>query len=144
AHDLPHRFEHCLEVQLPFLQRVLTDFSVVPVVVGETPAEEVAAIIQRVWGAAGTLLIVSSDLSHYHGYEVARQRDRQTADAILGLEPRLTGEDACGCYAVNGLLLFAREHGKRAELLCLKNSGDTAGDKSRVVGYGAFAFFDAT
>ena len=141
AHDLPHQYEHCLEVQLPFLQTVLPSFRLVPIVVGETPPEYVVQALELAAPDEETLIIVSSDLSHYHEYDAARVRDLRSARMIESLQPKLTGEDACGCYALNGLLAYARKQGWQAETLMVKNSGDTAGDPSRVVGYGAFAFF---
>ncbi len=138
--DAAHAFEHSLEVQLPFLQEVLGKFSIVPFAVGDATPREVADVIRLLWGGAETLIVISSDLSHYHGYAEARAIDRATADNILALSPTLDHEQACGATPINGLLLCARERGMRPELLDLRNSGDTAGDKSRVVGYASFAF----
>jgi AmmeMemoRadiSam system protein B len=138
--DEPHALEHCLEVQLPFLQEVLEEFTLVPLVVGETNPETVAEVLNEFRADRETLIVVSSDLSHYHSYDEAREIDEQTATLITGLDPSLQGNQACGCYAVNGLLLVARQQPLTPECLFLNNSGDTAGDKSRVVGYGAFAF----
>ncbi len=139
-HDGAHAFEHSLEVQLPFLQAVLDDFRIVPFAVGDATADEVADVLDRLWGGPETLVVVSSDLSHYHRYAEARSIDRTTADAILALGPALDHEQACGATPVNGLMLVARRRGLAPELLDLRNSGDTAGDRSRVVGYAAFAF----
>ena len=136
--DAAHAFEHSLEVQLPFLQTVLGEFGIVPFVVGDATPEEVAAVIELLWGGPETLIVVSSDLSHYHRYAEAREIDRATADAILALSESLDHEQACGATPINGLNLAARRHGLRTELLDLRNSGDTAGDKSRVVGYASF------
>jgi len=138
--DAAHAFEHSLEVQLPFLQTVLGEFRIVPFAVGDTTPREVADVIRLLWGGPETLIVVSSDLSHYHGYAEARAIDRATADNVLALSPTLDHEQACGATPINGLLLCARERGMRPELLDLRNSGDTAGDKSRVVGYASFAF----
>ncbi len=138
--EAAHALEHSLEVQLPFLQAVLDDFAIVPLAVGDASAEEVAQVIERLWGGPETLIVVSSDLSHYHAYGVARTLDRETATAILSLQSSLDHEQACGATPINGFALCARRHGLQAELLDLRNSGDTAGDKSRVVGYSAFAF----
>ena len=138
--DAAHAFEHSLEVQLPFLQEVLGKFAIVPFAVGDATPHEVADVIRLLWGGAETLIVVSSDLSHYHGYAEARAIDRATADDVLALLPTLDHEQACGATPINGLLLCARERGMRPELLDLRNSGDTAGDKSRVVGYASFAF----
>jgi hypothetical protein len=141
--DVPHAREHSLEVQLPFLQRLLPDAQIVPVLVGEATAGEVESVIDALWGGPETLIVVSSDLSHYHRYEQARALDAATAAAIVESRAELTAQDACGGVVVNGLLRAARRHGLRAELLELCNSGDTAGDRERVVGYGAFGFYDA-
>ena len=136
-----HAQEHALEVQIPFLQYTLsTGFSLVPLAVGRASAEQVAAVIERLWGGDETLIVVSSDLSHYLPYEQAQQIDGQTARTILALDPTVDHRKACGATAINGLLLAARQHGLKAQLVAQCNSGDTAGDRSRVVGYGAFAF----
>ena len=138
-----HAREHCLEVQLPFLQTVLGEFKLVPLVVGGATPEQVAEVLERLWGGDETLIVVSSDLSHYLPYQVGSNADKATAQAILDLRTDLVGEQACGAHPINGLLLAARHHGLRPHLLDLRNSGDTAGDKDRVVGYGAFAFTEA-
>jgi len=138
--DRAHALEHSLEVHVPFLQAVLGDFKLVPIVVGDASPDESAQLLEALWGGPETLIVVSSDLSHYHPYEVARSADRDTANAILSLDARLVPEEACGAAPINGLLRAARRHGLKAELVDLRNSGDTAGDRSRVVGYGAFAF----
>jgi AmmeMemoRadiSam system protein B len=140
VNDAAHAREHSLEVHLPFLQAVLGSFSLVPLVVGDADAGEMSTLFETVWGGRETLIVVSSDLSHYLPYESARGRDRDTARAIVGLEARLVPEEACGAAPINGLLRAARRHGMAAELVDLRNSGDTAGDRGRVVGYGAFAF----
>ncbi|HYA65722.1 MAG TPA: AmmeMemoRadiSam system protein B [Burkholderiaceae bacterium] len=138
--DAAHALEHCLEVQLPFLQTVLRSFHIVPFAVGDATGAQVAEVIEMLWNGAETLIVVSSDLSHYHRYSEARALDRATADAVLGLSATLHGEQACGATPINGLLLAARRRGLQPELIDLRNSGDTAGDKSRVVGYASFAF----
>ena len=138
--DAAHAREHSLEVQLPFLQRTLEDFRIVPFAVGDATPAEVAEVIELLWGGPETLIVVSSDLSHYQRYADARATDRATVDAILALSPELDHEQACGATPINGLLIAARRHRLRPELLDLRNSGDTAGDKSRVVGYASFAF----
>jgi AmmeMemoRadiSam system protein B len=136
-----HAPEHSLEVHLPFLQRVLGDFTVLPLVVGLVDARTVADVLDAVWGGPETLLVVSSDLSHYLDHDRAEARDRATADAIVaGRVDDLASEDACGARAVRGLVVAAARHGLHAELLDLRTSADTAGDPTRVVGYGAFVF----
>jgi hypothetical protein len=140
--ETAHALEHSLEVQLPFLQTVLEEFRIVPFAVGDATAEEVAQVIDRLWGGPETVIVVSSDLSHYHPYAAAQQIDRGTAAAILALDGALDHEQACGATPINGFALCARRHGLKPRLLDLRNSGDTAGDKSRVVGYAAFAFDD--
>lgn len=137
-----HAFEHSLEVHLPFLQETLGQFSLVPLVVGDAATEEVAEVLQRLWGGAETLVVVSSDLSHYLPYDAARDTDAATAQAIGALDPTLDHLQACGATPVNGLLAIARQRDLRIELLDLRNSGDTAGDWSRVVGYGAWALYE--
>ena len=138
--DAAHALEHSLEVHLPFLQAVLGTFRLVPIVVGDASRDETALLFDLLWGGEETLIVVSSDLSHYLPYEAARARDRATAEAIVGLQSRLDPEEACGAAPINGLLEAARARGLGAELVDLRSSGDTAGDRERVVGYGAFAF----
>jgi AmmeMemoRadiSam system protein B len=138
--DRAHALEHSLEVHLPFLQSVLGPFRLVPIVVGNAGPGEMAELFELVWGQAQTLIVVSSDLSHYLPYEAARSRDRDTADAILRLDARLMPDEACGAAPINGLLQAARGRRMTAELVDLRTSGDTAGGRDRVVGYGAFAF----
>jgi len=138
-----HALEHSLEVHLPFLQKVLDSFSVVPLAVGDASADEVAQVLDTLWGGAETLIVVSSDLSHYLNYGEAQAIDRATAQAILDLRTDISHEQACGGTPVNGLVLAARRRGLTPQLLDLRNSGDTAGDRSRVVGYGAFAFYES-
>lgn len=137
--EAAHEREHSLEVHLPFLQAALDWFSVVPLVVGDASEDKVSAALELLWGGAETRIIVSSDLSHYHDHATAQQLDRATAERITRLEP-VTTQQACGANALNGLLHSTRTHGLRPRVLDLRNSGDTAGDKSRVVGYGAVAF----
>lgn len=136
-----HRHEHALEVQLPFLQRVLGDFALVPFAVGDATAEEVAGVLERLWGGEETLIVVSSDLSHYLAYDAARTLDAQTAAMILDLRSDIDHERACGGTPLNGLLLAARRRRLEVQLLDLRSSGDAAGGRDRVVGYGAFAVF---
>lgn len=135
-----HALEHSLEVHLPFLQSLLPDFKLLPLAVGSATPEEVAEVLEALWGGPETLIIVSSDLSHYLPYEKARQVDKKTADDILHLEEPISHEQACGGTPINGLILVAKRYGLAPHLLDLRNSGDTAGDKQRVVGYAAFAF----
>jgi AmmeMemoRadiSam system protein B len=135
-----HAQEHSLEVQLPFLQALLGGFRIAPFVVGAAGADEVADLLDLLWGGPETLIVISTDLSHYHRYADARAIDRGTAERILALGPALDHEEACGATPLNGFLVCARRHGLGPELLDLRNSGDTAGDRARVVGYAAFAF----
>ncbi|WP_257305072.1 AmmeMemoRadiSam system protein B [Geothrix campi] len=135
-----HAREHSLEVQLPFLQQTLGTFQLVPLAVGRASAEAVAEAIETLWGGLETLIVVSSDLSHYLPYDRAQQLDRRTCASISDLELLASHEQACGATAVNGLLLAARRHRLTPHLMDLRNSGDTAGDHDRVVGYAAFAF----
>jgi AmmeMemoRadiSam system protein B len=138
--DEAHALEHSLEVQLPFLQETLETFVLMPLVVGDADPEEIAIVLDRLWGGEETLIVISSDLSHYHDYATAQRMDRATSQAIETLRPQgIAFEDACGRLPVSGLLLAARRHGLRAETIDLRNSGDTAGAKDRVVGYGAYA-----
>jgi MEMO1 family protein len=138
-----HAREHSLEVHLPFLQAVLGIFGVVPLVVGRASTEEVAEVLDRLWGGDETLIVVSSDLSHYLSYEQAQATDRETARTILLRRPQLTHHQACGATPVNGLLHVALRRGLKPELFDLRNSGDTAGDHDRVVGYASIGFFEA-
>ena len=135
-----HAMEHSLEVQLPFLQAVLGEFTLVPLAVGDATPQEVAQVLEVLWGGPETLLVISSDLSHFLPYRSAQSVDQQTVQHILQLEAQLTHTQACGGTPVNGLLLAARRHGLRPELLGLCNSGDSIGDKDRVVGYASIAF----
>src|SRR5512139_2361610 len=135
-----HQMEHSLEVQLPFLQQVLGDFQLLPLAVGEATAAEVAEVLERLWGGDETLIVISSDLSHFLPDAVARQVDGGTVDAILALDSHLNHEQACGATPINGLLLAVRKHGLHPVLLDVCNSSDTAGEPERVVGYAAFAF----
>ncbi len=138
--EAAHAAEHSLEVHLPFLQRVLGEFQLVPLAVGDASPEDVAEVLDALWGSHETLIVVSSDLSHYLPYQQAQQVDRATADSILAKQWPIRHEQACGATAINGLLATVGKHGLTPHLLDLRNSGDTAGDKQRVVGYGAFAF----
>ncbi len=138
--DRPHALEHSIEVQLPFLQAVLGNrFTLLPLAVGDADPDEVAEVLDRVWGGDDTLIVVSTDLSHYLSYEQSRALDRTTVARIVDLESDIEPHEACGAYALNGALRVARRRGLKAELLDLRNSGDTAGDRRRVVGYAALA-----
>lgn len=140
VNDAAHAQEHSLEVHLPFLQTLLPEFSLVPIVVGHSGPEEVAEVLRRLWGGPETLIVVSTDLSHYHDYDTARRLDGETCAAITGFHFENIGpEDACGCMPMAGLLLEARRRGMEIRRLDLRNSGDTAGPRNRVVGYASFA-----
>ncbi|MCK4609011.1 MAG: AmmeMemoRadiSam system protein B [Gammaproteobacteria bacterium] len=137
--DEAHALEHSIEVQLPFLQVVLKEFSIIPLVVGTSNAEQVSQVLDLLWGKKDTLIVISSDLSHYHDYETAMLLDKRTAQAILNYNHALIKSDrACGCQPILGLLLSAASRKLRVSLIDLTNSGDTAGPKDKVVGYGAF------
>ncbi|MCG6974977.1 MAG: AmmeMemoRadiSam system protein B [Acidiferrobacterales bacterium] len=139
--DDAHTLEHSLEVHLPFLQSVLADFQLVPLVVGDASAEEVAEVLERLWGGPETLIVISSDLSHYHDYQTARQMDSATSLAIEHLAyDEIHFDQACGRTPVSGLLLQARKRGLKGKTIDLRNSGDTAGPRNQVVGYGAYVF----
>ncbi len=139
--DDAHAPDHCLEVQLPFLQTVLDEFAIVPLLVGDAESNDVREILDLLWGGAETLFVISSDLSHFLDLQSARQIDKRTAEAIIALKPELLGSNqACGRIPIRGLLQSASDHGLHGELLDLRNSGETAGSPERVVGYGAFAF----
>jgi AmmeMemoRadiSam system protein B len=137
-----HAPEHSLEVQLPFLQSVLDDFKLVPLAVGDTTPAEVAQVLEALWGGPETLIVISSDLSHFLPYQAAQAVDQDTVQNILAMNVDITHEQACGGTPVNGLLLAAAQHHLQPQLLGHCNSGDTAGDKDRVVGYAAFAFMN--
>ncbi len=137
-----HRMEHSLEVHLPFLQKVIDHFTLVPLAVGRASAQQVAEVISLLWGGDETLIVVSSDLSHYLPYTEAQATDNATAQAILELRTDINHHQACGATPVTGLNLLAQQRGLKPQLIDLRNSGDTAGDKSRVVGYGSFAFYE--
>ncbi len=143
--DAAHASEHSLEVHLPFLQSVLDRFVLVPIVVGQSTAEDVAKVIDLLWGGDETLFVISSDLSHFHDWTTAKRIDQQTADLICERNfEELTPQRACGYLPVSGMLLVARERNLPVELLDLRNSGDTAGNRNRVVGYGSFAIFGSS
>lgn len=138
--DTAHAQEHSLEVQLPFLQVLFGEhFRLLPLVVGDSTTEAVAQVLEKVWGDDETVIVVSSDLSHYHSYKTAQAMDTGTVARILARLPIEYG-DACGALPINALLAQARRKALRPRLLDMRNSGDTAGDKTRVVGYAAFGF----
>lgn len=142
--EAAHQFEHSLEVHLPLLQFVLGPFTLVPLVIGDAAPEIVAEVINILWGGAETLIVVSSDLSHYLGYDEARARDRLTCEAIERLDAhRIDHTDACGATPVRGLLIEAKRRAMEVTTLDLRNSGDTAGGKDQVVGYGAWMFSES-
>lgn len=142
ASDAAHAQEHSLEVQLPFLQTVLGPFELVPLAVGEATSGEVARVLERLWGGPETLIVISSDLSHFHSYREAQSIDQATAQHILALDQLTSFDQACGALPINGLLAVARKRGLRIERVAQCNSGDTAGDKGRVVGYASFALYE--
>lgn len=142
ASDVPHAQEHSLEVHLPFLQTVLGEFSLLPIVVGDAPPGLIAPLIQTFLDDPATAMLVSSDLSHFHRYDEARRIDADTVDNVLSLQGGLVGEQACGARPINGLLRVARSRGWKPRLLSQCNSGDTAGDRQRVVGYASIGFYD--
>jgi len=142
--DAAHAPEHSLEVHLPFLQRALEDFVLLPLAVGYPRGEIVVRVLDALWGGPETLIVVSTDLSHYLEYEAAAERDLRTARAVTALDAEGIGDrDACGAYALRALLQVAATRGLDARLLDLRSSGDTAGSRDSVVGYGAFGFWDA-
>lgn len=143
ASDRAHAQEHSLEVHLPFLQRLLGQFTLVPLAVGHAAPKEVAEVLDRLWGGPETLIVVSSDMSHFLPYAAAKHVDSETCAHILQLDTHIRPEQACGAYPINGLLLAARQRGLTPHLIDHCNSGDTAGDKQRVVGYAAFSFTEA-
>lgn len=139
-----HATEHSIEVQLPFLQKLLDDFCIVPIVAGNASPKQVSQVISTLWGGAETLIIISSDLSHFHDYQTAQRLDKATSQAIIALDyEAIHSENACGCVGVNGLLKFAQVRKLIPSIIDLKNSGDTAGSKESVVGYGAYLFEEA-
>jgi len=140
---LAHQTEHSLEVQLPFLQHCLDDFTLLPLVVGDASADEVAEVLVALWGGDETLILISSDMSHYHAYSEAQHIDAATAESICHLRQPIHHEQACGATPLNGLLRLAAQKSMRCRQIDLRNSGDTAGDRNRVVGYGTFAFYEA-
>lgn len=138
-----HSREHSLEVHLPFLQTVLNSFTLLPLVVGESETSEVSQVLEAVWGGNETLIVISSDLSHYHDYETARHIDSSTSEAIQALQlDKIGPHQACGCFPMRGLLQLAKDKDMSVNILDMRNSGDTAGPHDRVVGYGAYSLHD--
>lgn len=142
--DEAHREEHSLEVHLPFLQHILDDFTLVPIVVGNASKESVAAVLENLWNGDETLIVISTDLSHFEPYDTANSLDANTTRKIMTLDATVKGEEACGCRPLNGLLHYMKTHHLAIETVNVKNSGDTAGDKDRVVGYGAWYVTEAS
>lgn len=141
ALEQAHAREHSLEVQLPFLQFLLADFKIVPIVAGHASPQLVAKVLAELWGGPETLIVISSDLSHYLDYDSACEIDAETSQAIISMDNHvIDGFHACGSVGINGLLLYARQHELKGQILDLRNSGDTAGKKDSVVGYGAYLF----
>lgn len=141
--DAAHEPEHCLEVELPFLQEMLGDCEIVPLLAGDAGDEVVAEVLEALWGGPETRILISSDLSHFHDYRSAQAIDAETARAIEEFDPKpIDGDHACGCLPIRGLLRVARHRRMRVRTIDLRNSGDTAGPHDRVVGYGAFAFWE--
>lgn len=140
--DHVHAQEHSLEVHLPFLQRVLDDFSLLPIAVGHATPQAIAGVLDLLWSGPETLIVISSDLSHFLSYDIANQVDRDTCQHILHFDTHIQPDQACGAFPVNGLLLAAQQRGLIPQLIHRCNSGDTAGDRQRVVGYASFAFHE--
>ena len=141
-YDEAHAYEHSLEVQLPFLQKSLKQFSLLPLVIGQATNEQVSKVIDLLWDEQHTLFLISSDLSHYLSYNAAKQCDQATCQAIEQLQPeKIEYEQACGRIGVSGMLLAARRHHLQVKTLDLRNSGDTAGPRDQVVGYGSWVFY---
>ncbi len=141
--EASHQFEHSLEVHLPFLQTVIDPFSLVPLVVGDATPETVAEVLEQLWGGPETLIVISSDLSHYLSYDAARISDNATCAAIENYQAHaIHHRHACGATPIGGLLLAAKRRGMKVATVDLRNSGDTAGDKTQVVGYGSWLFLE--
>jgi AmmeMemoRadiSam system protein B len=138
--DAPHAWEHALEVHLPFLQSMLAEFAIVPLIAGNVSSRDVAQVLEALWGGQETLIVISSDLSHYHEHALASRIDASTVQSVLRLEVGIDHDQACGATAIDAAVLCARRHGLSPRLLDLRNSGDTAGPRDRVVGYCAIAF----
>jgi AmmeMemoRadiSam system protein B/AmmeMemoRadiSam system protein A len=137
-----HAMEHSLEVQLPFLQKVLGEFKLLPLAVGSASVAEVAGVLERLWGGPETLIVISTDLSHYHAYAEARAIDGATVQKIAAFASDLSHEEACGATPLNGLLSVSKKRHMHISLLAACNSGDTAGGKGQVVGYSSFGVYE--
>src|SRR5258706_2127928 len=142
ASDAAHALEHPLEVQLPFLQKTLGEFALVPLAVGTASVAEVAQVIERLWGGPETLIVISTDLSHYHRYDEARAIDGATIAKVAAYATNLSHEEACGATPLNGLLSVSKSKNLSLKLFAACNSGDTAGGKDQVVGYSSFGVFE--
>src|SRR5687767_11051922 len=140
--DAAHALEHSLEVQLPFLQKVLGEFALAPFAVGMASVREVAEVIERLWGGPETVVVISTDMSHYHSYEQARAIDRATITRIATFATDIDHDEACGATPLNGLLFTSKQKNLSLKLLAACNSGDTAGGKGRVVGYSSFGLYE--
>jgi len=140
--DPAHALEHSLEVQLPFLQKMLGDFTLAPFAVGAASVQDVAAVIELLWGGPETLIVISTDMSHYHSYETARAIDGATLERIAAFATDIDHQEACGATPLNGLLFFSKQRNLSLKQLAACNSGDTAGGKGKVVGYSAFALYE--
>jgi AmmeMemoRadiSam system protein A len=140
--DAAHALEHSLEVQLPFLQKMLGEFALAPFAVGMASVAEVAEVIERLWGGPETLVVISTDMSHYHSYEQARAIDGATIERVGAFATDISHEEACGATPLNGLLFLSKERNLSLKLLAACNSGDTAGGRGKVVGYSAFGLYE--
>ncbi|MFT3694936.1 MAG: AmmeMemoRadiSam system protein B [Kofleriaceae bacterium] len=142
AHPQAHAKEHAIEVELPFIQLLAPNAKVIPIAASHCAPQLIGRVLEQLWGGPETLIVISSDLSHFHAYDDAHERDRRTAAKIIALDTGLEGEEACGCTGINGLAWVARKRHLRVEVIDLRNSGDTAGPRDEVVGYGAFALYE--
>ncbi len=140
--ELAHREEHSLEVHVPFLQRVLGEFELVPLVVGRAEPEQVAEVLRRVWGGPETLVVLSTDLSHFHDQETASIIDEATVAGIVSGRSDLNPREACGAFALNGLGVLGRDRALDLAVLDRRTSGDTAGPRDRVVGYTSIGIWE--
>jgi len=136
-----HAYEHSLEVHLPFLQRRLNNFKLIPLAVGQARPEHISEVLDLLWGGEETVIIISSDLSHFHSYESARKMDLETVETIINRTQNISHEQACGATPINGLLAAMVKHPLTPKLIDFRNSGDTAGPRDQVVGYASIAFY---